>query len=202
MKTVLLVSQGLLHPSWRARKLLRKALEELEGFSLRFVRSMESLPQDLDSYAAMVIYVHHSKISENALNRFAAWVKEGGGVLGVHTATASFKQQLSYFEVMGGRFAGHGPVGRFEIQPVAKSTVFQDIPAFTVKDELYIHELQPGITPHFAAPKDGQKVPVVWTHRYGAGRVCVAVPGHSSRTLENKDYQKVLQQGLLWVSGR
>jgi type 1 glutamine amidotransferase len=80
--------------------------------------------------------------------------------------------------------------------------VFQGIPAFGVKDELYIHELRPGITPHFVTLHDGQTVPVVWTQQYGAGRICVAAPGHSSRTLENKDYQKVLQQGLLWVSGQ
>jgi len=202
MINILLVTQGLFHPSWRARKLLHKILEGLEGFSFHTVNSMESLPQDLENYAAMVIYVHHKKISENALDRFDTFVKTGGGVLGVHTATASFKQQLAYSEIMGGCFTGHGPIERFEIQPLVESAVFQDIPAFSVKDELYIHELQPGITPHFVAPYDGQEVPVVWTHPYGAGRVCVAVPGHFSRTLENKAYQEVLQQGLLWVSGR
>jgi type 1 glutamine amidotransferase len=202
MTRILLVTQGLFHPSLRARKLLRKALEELDGLSFHSVNSMESLPQDLDSYAAMVLYVHHRKISETALNRFDTWVKQGGGVLGIHTATASFKQQLHYSEMMGGRFVGHGRVERFEIQPLAASTVFRDIPAFSVKDELYIHELQPGITPHFVAQHGGQSVPVVWTHQHGAGRICVAVPGHLSRTIKNKDYQKVLQQGLLWVGGR
>lgn len=202
MNKILLVTQGLFHPSLRARKLLRKILEELAGFSFHSVNSMESLPQDLESYAAMVIYVHHQKVSASALNRFATWIKEGGGMLGVHTATASFKQQLPYFEIMGGRFTGHGPVERFEIQPLAESTVFQDIPVFSVKDELYIHELQPGITPHFVTQHSGQTVPVVWTYQYGAGRVCVAVPGHLSRTLQDKNYQEVLQQGLLWVSGQ
>ena len=202
MKRILLVTKGLFHPSWRARKNLRKALAELGGYSFHSVSSMDALPQDLDSYAAMVIYVHHKTISPSALARFDAFVIKGGGVLGIHTATASFKQQLAYSEILGGRFTEHGPVERFEIQPVAESMVFQDIPAFSVRDELYIHELQPGITPHFVTQHRGQTVPVVWTHPYGAGRVCVAVPGHLSRTLENKDYQKVLQQGLLWVSGQ
>lgn len=139
MKRILLVTQGFFHPSWRARLLLQKTLEELTGFSLHSVSSMASLPQDLESYAAMVIYVHHKTISENALNRFATWVKAGGGVLGIHSATASFKQQLPYFEMMGGRFSGHGPVESFEIRPLAESTIFHDIPAFSVKDELYMN---------------------------------------------------------------
>lgn len=202
MGKILLVTQGLFHPSLRARKLLRKILEELEGFSIDSVASMESFPQDLESYAAMVVYVHHKRVSENALGRFDTWVKQGGGVLGVHAATASFKQQRAYSEIMGGRFTGHGRVERFEIQPLAESTVFRDIPAFGVKDELYIHELQPGITPHFVAQHSGETVPVIWTHQYGAGRVCIAVPGHLSRTLKNESYKRVLQQGLLWVCGQ
>jgi type 1 glutamine amidotransferase len=200
MKKILLVSQGLFHPPLRARKLLRKVLEELQVFSFNSVNSMELLPQDLESYAAMVIYLHHKKISKNALNCFDSFVKNGGGVLGVHTATASFKQQRQYFEFMGGRFTGHGPIQKFEINPAPESTVFQDIGAFSIKDELYIHDFQPGITPHFVTMHTGQRVPVVWTYRYGEGRVCYASPGHLSRTFKNKDYAKVLQQGLLWVS--
>jgi type 1 glutamine amidotransferase len=201
MKKILLVTQGLFHPPIRARKLLRKVLEEVAGFSFHATNSMESLPPDLLSYAAMVIYLHHKRITENALNRFDTFVKNGGGVLGVHTATASFKQQLHYFKILGGRFIGHGPVGEFRIKPLAESTVFHDIPAFSIKDELYLHEFQPGITPHLVTQHAGQRVPVVWTYRYGEGRVCIATPGHLSRTFKNKDYNKILQQGLLWVSG-
>lgn len=200
MKKILLVTQGLFHPSLRARQLLRKVLEEVEGLTFHFVNSMEFLPQDLETYTAMVIYLHHKRITENALNRFDTFVKQGGGVLGVHTATASFKQQRHYFEILGGRFIGHGPVKVFELIPLAESTVFLDIPAFSIKDELYLHEFQPGFTPHFVTIHKGQEVPVVWTYRYGEGRVCIATPGHLSRTFKNKDYHKILQQGLLWVS--
>jgi type 1 glutamine amidotransferase len=188
MKKILLVTQGLFHPPIRARKLLRKVLEEVEGKSFHATNSMESLPQDLRSYAAMVIYLHHKRISENALNRFGTYVKNGGGVLGIHTATASFKKQRRYFEILGGRFTWHGPVEKFKIQPLAKSAVFHDIPTFSVKDELYIHELQPGITPHFVTLQNGRIVPVVWTHQYGKGRVCIASPGHLSSTFKNKEY--------------
>lgn len=200
MKKILFVTSGLFHPHLRARKLLRKVLEALEGFTFYSRNSMESLPHDLASYAAMVIYLHHKKISEYTLKRFEAYVKNGGGVLGVHTATASFKKQSQYFEILGGRFIGHGPVEEFKIQPLTKSTVFHDIPTFIIKDELYIHELQPGITPHLVTMHKGQVTPAVWTHQYGEGRVCIASPGHLSRTFKNKEYQKILQQGLIWVS--
>lgn len=200
MKRILLVTSGFFHPSWRARRLLRKVLGELDGYSFDAVNSMEALPQDMEGYAALVIFIHHKEISAGALERFDTYVNDGGGVLAIHSATASFKAQLPYFEIIGGRFIGHGPVEEFEIRPLAESTVFQDIPAFTVNDELYLHELQPGITPHFVTTYEGQEVPMVWTYQYGEGRVCFAGPGHLASTFQNAHFRSVLQQGLTWVS--
>ena len=198
---VLFVSDGIFHPPLLARQVLRKTLAELDGFEFRRIRSMEELPNNLQDYAAMVIYIHHKEISQAALKALDEFVSKGGGILGVHTATASFKQQPDYFEILGGRFTGHGPVERFTIKPVANSDIFTGIPAFAVKDELYIHELQPGIETHFTATHKGQEIPAVWTHHFGQGRVCYAVPGHRTASLQNKTFQKVLQRGLAWVCG-
>jgi type 1 glutamine amidotransferase len=160
---------------------------------------MEKLPNDLSGFFALVVYIHHKIISDGALKTFDAFVSNGGGILGVHTATASFKQQRHYFEILGGRFTGHGPVETFEVRPVSESNIFAGIPAFTVKDELYIHEFQPGNDVHFTANHEGQDVPAVWTRQYGKGRVCYTVPGHTTASMRNKTYQKVLQRGLTWV---
>ena len=199
MKKVLFVTDGIFHPPVFARIALHKTLAQLDGFEFQHTRTLEKLPGNLRDFSAIVIYVHHKKISETALATLDDFVSNGGGVLGVHTATAAFKKQLHYFEILGGRFVGHGPVERFKVKPVAESEIFAGNPAFTVKDELYIHELQPGIMAHFTANHEGQEVPVVWTYQYGEGRVCYAVPGNLTETMRNKTYQKVLQQGLNWV---
>jgi type 1 glutamine amidotransferase len=218
MKKVLLVTDGIFHPPFLARKTLHKTLASSplfqeapfgddkgigvrEGLEFQHVRSMEKLPGDLKDFSALVIYVHHKKISETALSELDEFVSNGGGILGVHTATAAFKQQSHYFEILGGRFIGHGPVEPFEVKPVPESEIFAGIPAFTVKDELYIHELQLGITPHFTVTHEGQEIPIVWTYLYGQGRICYAVPGHRTETMRNETYQKVLRRGLAWVCG-
>lgn len=199
MKKILLVTDGIFHPPFLARKALHKTLAELDGFEFQNVRSMEKLPDDLEDFSALVIYLHHQKISDAALAALDEFVSNGGGILGVHTATAAFKEQMHYFEILGGRFIGHGPIEPFEVRPVPKSEIFAGIPAFTVKDELYIHELQPGITAHFTAMHEGDEVPIVWTYHYGQGRVCYAVPGHRTETMRNEMYHKILQRGLAWV---
>lgn len=200
MKNILLISDGIFHPPYTARLALRKALVAQGGFEFQNVRSMEKLPDDLAHISALVIYIHHQKISEKALKNLDEYVSNGGGILGVHTATAAYKEHLHYFEILGGRFIGHGPVENFEVKRM-NDELFFDIDHFVVKDELYIHELQPGIKPHFTATHEGQDVPVVWTYNYGQGRVCYAVPGHTTGTMLNKTYQKVLHRGLTWVSG-
>ena len=201
MKKVLLVTDGFFHPPLIARKVLHKTLAELDGYEFQHVRSMEKLPGALKVFSALVIYIHHKNISEKALVALDEFVSNGGGILGVHSATAAFQKQLHYFEILGGRFIGHGPIEPFEVKPVAESEIFDDIPVFIVKDELYIHELQPGITPQFTATHEGQETPMVWTYHYGQGRVCYAVPGHRTETMHNATYQNILQRGLIWVCG-
>ena len=195
----LLVTAGIFHPPYRGRQALQRALMRLGGFSFQHICSLEQLPADVETFAALVLYFHHKTISTTALARLDAFVKHGGGVLAIHSATASFKHEPHYFEIIGGRFVGHGPVENFEVKQV-RDDLFGEIGNFIIKDELYLHELQPGIDVHFAAQHNGQAVPVVWTYRYGSGKVCYAVPGHTSGSMQHPAVQEILRRGLKWVS--
>lgn len=175
----------------------------MEGYSMTRASSFEALLEfpDHTTFDALVIYLHHKRISSRALTAFDRFVQNGGGVLAVHSATASFKPTRHYFEILGGRFIGHGPVREIAITAVPSSDgLFTGLPDFRVRDELYLHELQPGIEIRFCAVQDGQTIPVVWTHHYGRGRVCYAGPGHRSSTMNNQTYREVLRRGLAWVS--
>jgi type 1 glutamine amidotransferase len=199
MKKALLVTDGLFHPTLLGRIALHRALQQLKDFSFTHVSSLEELPSDLGVFSAFVLHYHHKTISNIALGKLDQYVKNGGGILAIHAATASFKESLPYFEILGGRFTGHGAVEEFEARRVSDE-IFDGIDSFVVNDELYIHELQPGIQVHFTTPLDGKEVPVLWTYRYGEGKVCYAVPGHRTESMRNKTYQQILQRGLMWVS--
>jgi len=203
MKKVLLITNGIFHPPLLGCLNLRKSISRLVDYQFHNLSSMERLPENLNDYSVMVIYFHHNKISDLALNKFDDFVVNGGGVLAIHSATASFKKTDRFTDILGGKFIGHGPVETFVVTPVApESHIFHGIPEFQVSDELYIHDLQPDIETHFTALHDEVQVPMVWTRNHGSGRVCYTCPGHKSAVFKNPEYQQVLIRGLKWVAGK
>ncbi len=214
MKKVLLITDGIFHPTLLGRLALYKAMGHplpsgvphgngkefgvMKEFQFTHISSLDKLPPTLDIFSALVLHYHHRTISDAAFGRFETYVKGGGGILAIHAATASFKDRRPYFKILGGQFIGHGKVENFELKRV-RDDIFSGIDNFVVKDELYIHELEQGIEVHFIAKHEGNDIPVVWTHRYGKGKICYAVPGHTTESMRNKTYQQVLRRGLAWV---
>jgi type 1 glutamine amidotransferase len=198
---ILLASSGLVHPSWLARRRLKHTLQMMPGYVFQQVASLKVLPQlDMLSFKAIVLYFHHQAISAAALDCLDEFVRRGGGVLAIHSATASFKQEPRYFEILGGRFLTHGAIQTMTVyQITSPDDVFGNAPSFQIKDELYIHELAPEMTIHFEAMHAGKPVPVVWTRRYGAGRVCYAMPGHTAESMQHPMVHHILKRGLAWV---
>jgi type 1 glutamine amidotransferase len=186
-----------------ARWHLHRGLASLPGYRMQRVSSLEALPGlDLDRLCAIVLYFHQKTISATALDALDRYVQGGGGILAVHSATASFKQTDRFFEILGGRFREHGPVEEFEVQPVGgQAGTFGDIPTFAIRDELYLHDYDPEIVVHFQTAVDQRQEPVVWTRHHGAGRVCYAVPGHTSASIRQPQVQAILRRGLRWVCG-
>lgn len=200
MKHVLLVTDGFFHPPLLGRLALRRSLKKMEGYTFQNISSLEALPYlDMPSFSSLVIYLHHTSLSGAALEALDHYASHGGGILGLHSATASFKTCRPYFEIIGGRFTGHGKVSAFSMTPVPNSQIFGGLPAFTVRDELYLHELQAGIQVHFTALYAGKPVPAVWTRRYGKGKICYIVPGHTTGSMQNPALQVVIKRGLEWT---
>jgi hypothetical protein len=129
MKKVLLVTDGIIHPPLWGRMILHKNLAQRHGFAFRHTSSLEKTPADLESFSALVLHYHHKRISHRALKTLAGFVKQGGGILAIHAATASFKETLPYFEILGGRFIGHGPVEGIHAHKV-REDIFEDAADF------------------------------------------------------------------------
>jgi len=197
-KHVLLISAGLFHPSVFARK---RHFEIISGkCTIVQTPSIEGaciLKRGM--FDAVVIYLHRQKISDEALFAIESFTAHGGGLMGIHSATASFKQSRDWFNLMGGRFVSHEEVIPFTC--ISKGSEIFTPESFTVQDELYIHETRPGISVSYTTEKSGKAVPVVWTQNYGKGRVCYIEPGHVAASLDVPEVATIIREGLSWVCG-
>lgn len=200
---VVLISSGWYHPSLFARAALRSALAAVPGVEIQRAARLEALTRlDLSRFAAIVLYIHHKQASEAALSALNRYVTEGGGLLAVHSAAASFKQQPKYYDILGGRFVGHGPVEQFTVEDSdARDPIFGQVDSFSVRDELYRHEWKPENRVHFHIGTEGEREPFVWTRAHGGGRVCYAAFGHTAESLKHPAVRAILRRGLLWACG-
>ncbi|MFZ4615123.1 MAG: ThuA domain-containing protein [Rectinemataceae bacterium] len=214
---IILVDSGLFHPSLLARGRLLGLLKESNCEQILRVASLSALPADLSAWNVIVLYFHAAMAPESAISRLWSFVRAGGGILAIHSATASFKKQEAFGTLLGGHFAGHDAVGDCLLEPAGSDGPFAGLPAFRVRDEMYFHDLEPDIDIAFTARRCGSNgqpggldgrlpgvnppIPAVWTRRVGAGRVCHACPGHRAATLDNADYRRLILRGLSWAAG-
>lgn len=201
MKKVLLVTQGTDHPPVLAQRTLSRLMKIQEKYDIEQIPSPEHFPDDLDRFIAMVLYYHLDKVSDRDLAIFERFVAKGGGILALHSATASFMNSALYFKILGGKFVEHDVITEFLLSPVKGTAIFPDLPEFAVEDELYIHETEPDIQVHITTNLAGEQIPVAWTHRYEKGRIFYASPGHLTETMHNPHYQEVILRGLSWACG-
>ncbi|HSV95843.1 MAG TPA: ThuA domain-containing protein [Spirochaetota bacterium] len=198
-KRILVISDGIVHPSIRARWNFRQLLTGMDEIECVFSSSIGSLRSLSDGgFDALAVYLHRGAIPDDALRALEDFVRGGGGFLPVHSASASFKTKSRWFEVIGGRFIGHGKIGPFTLRGIEQE-IFGGIRDFTVKDELYLHDYDTANTVHFVTDTAKGAEPQVWTRSYGRGRVCYFAPGHCAPTMRNPGAVEVLERGLRWV---
>ena len=200
--SVLLVSDGLVHPNLIARLRLRQALDCAPGFRFQQVRSLEKLVGlKAAAYPAMVLYFHHKRISAAALAALEAYTRQGGGLLAIHSAAASFKQESDYTKIIGGRFVRHGPIRAYTVYPALDADpIYGGIAPFTLRDELYRHEWEAGNRVHFNVQVDGESEPLVWTRSYGQGRVAYCAAGHTASSFQQAGIRQILARSLRWLT--
>ncbi len=200
-KNCLLISDGYIHPSILARRELQTALDKLSAFTFRRAKSLEKIVgMDLADVAAIVLYIHHDQLSDDALAKLESFVANGGGLLALHSASASFKQNDAYFKLLGGRFITHGRIHKFSVLFFDEAdALFGKRTNFTVTDELYRHNVEPDITIHLITKVENENEPVMWTRLHKKGRVAYLALGHRAAVWRQPAVGDILQTSLNWL---
>src|SRR6267142_1232369 len=144
-----------------------------------------------------------------------AFVRDGKGCGGVHSATDTLYTWQEYGELIGVYFNGrpwyHAVAVRVEY---AANTIAKDLaPSFRITDEIYqfrnfsrdrVHVLMSLDTTSVdlnapeVAREDGD-FPLAWRRNYGQGRVFYTALGHFSETWLDERFQTMLLNALIWL---
>lgn len=173
----------------------------------------------LKDYAAVVFYTTGElPISDQQKQDLLAWIKGGGGLVGVHSATDTFYKWPEYGEIMGGYFDNHpwheevGVIVEDRTHPSTKHLPER----FRITDEIYQHRNWSRDNVHVLVKLDPESVDLTkkgvnrtdkdfglsWTNTYGEGRSFYTAFGHRKEVWDDPRFQTHLVEGIRWAMNR
>lgn len=184
---VLYVSEGLFHPTKRSQNLVGKYIKEYfaTSDSIKHIKTNGLIREDLDGYGLVILYFHIKQDDVGAINQIESYVAKGGTVIGIHGVCASYKKSQTWFDIFGGKFKTHPPVGELHIG--------ED----KIIDEMYLFDLlESNIL--LESYLDGEKEPCIWRNRYKKGVAYYYALGHDNGAVKNSVFKKYLYLTLYY----
>jgi len=179
-------------------------LSGIKGVSFVYTSDINDLASlKLGLYTSVILYFQKSGISDSALEAMESFVFNGGGLMAIHSASASFKQSERYYNLIGGKFVSHGKIADFKVKPLKKpSGLFKGITGFNVFDELYLHRYKEDVSVHFYTEVDKRKEPVVWTRELGKGKIAYCSLGHCAPIFKVPQVKQIIEHSVRWINSR
>lgn len=200
---VLFVVGGPHHDSPELYAMLKMILEDTGDFAVNVTYDRnEFAPANISQYDLVLIYTTGHDLTPEQEHGLIGFVEKGGGLVGIHSATDSFKNSDAYWQLMGGRFTGHGGA-TFTVKLTGKRHVIcETLSEFEITDETYMHAFHPKskLVTLMRREMDGE--PVSWVQYVGKGRVFVTGLGHGKEAWSNPAFQQMITRALLWANGR
>ncbi len=160
------------------------------------------LPERIKNYDLVVIHTTGGKLTNAQAEGLAKFVEAGGGVVGVHSASDSFKNSDRYWQLIGGRFSGHGH-GTYKVEFVDEwHPITVGLSDFEITDESYQHTYHPKADLHVIAKKRGDDRNMAWVKSVGRGRLVYLANGHGVPAFKCAAFQKLLVNAMYWAARR
>lgn len=174
--------------------------------------------ENLAQYQAVVFSNSNNEAFANPAQSkaFTSYIENGGGFVGIHSASGSERTNPDFKRILGGTFKWHTPNQKFTVVVADKNhPATASLPAeWKRKDEGYLCEMVPGLrvllemdTTTVANPPrekwvlkfEGNRFPLAWCHQVGKGRSFYTALGHDKEDYADPSFRKHIQGGILWV---
>lgn len=213
--------KGYVHDNLAASVAALRELGDAHGFAVDATDDPAVFhPDSLRRYDALVFANTNNDVFTDPAQREAlqAYVRGGGGVVGIHSASGTERHWPWFAGLMGGRFVRHAPRQDFTARVVDRShpsTGFLPGTWPILDDECYyVQEINPGIRVLLAADLAsvsdgargdypgrvfGDRFPIAWYQTFDGGRQWYTSLGHRSAHYDDPLFRRHLLGGLQWV---
>lgn len=223
-KMKVLILTGVNNHKWvLTTPVLRDILEQTGRFEVRV--NEEGRGNGPETFAPYDVLLLNYNAQPSAWWDFRArealldFVRNGKGLVSYHASNNAFNGWDEYDKLIGGTWratAGHAPYHTYTVKIVdLQNPIMQGMPeTFPETDELY-HGLtmQPNIhvlataydDPHNCSKNGkscgtGKEEPLIWTLKYGSGRVFQTALGHDVHSMEGAGFRVTLIRGTEWAA--
>jgi len=159
---------------------------------------------DFFKYDATIFFSQEGNLSTIQEENLLKFIGSGKGFVGLHGASASFKFNQKYFEMLGGRFVSHKDLQEFLIKIVDKKhEITQNLEDFYFKDEPYRHDFSFGKDIRILAEAqyydENNPEPIMWVKNYKKGRIFFCSLGHRTVSLKEPIFQTIIKRAVQWA---
>jgi hypothetical protein len=219
----LILSGGIFHPFEKTSNQLAALFEPL-GIDSTVTEDVEAGVADLSSYDLLTVNALRWRmqgekydeyrdewafsLSPEGRQSLGAFVRGGGGLIGVHTASICFDDWPEWGDMLGGNWiwgtSHHPPPQRFRVDVSNPSHPLTDgLAGFDVEDEVYSElSVHSDVYPLLCSSGETGAQPLAWSFHCGQGRVVYDALGHDEASIAQAEHARFLKRSALWVLGR
>jgi putative membrane-bound dehydrogenase-like protein len=200
LKVLFLGDNGLHKPAERLRPFAPVMMNR--GIQIVYTEDLGALRlENLKRYDAVMIYGNIETISPGSEQALLDYVAQGGGLVALHSASASFRNSDRLIALIGAQFQRHGPIAAFRTRLIAPTNpVTQGFSGFESTDEPYEHTKHNEQNRTILEVRESE--PYTWTRTEGKGRVFYTAWGHDERTWTTSGFQDLVERGIRFAAGQ
>ncbi|HEX7055967.1 MAG TPA: ThuA domain-containing protein [Bacilli bacterium] len=203
------------HEPQKVAEIFRDMLVK-EHFAVEVADSLEAFAdaEKLKNLDLIIPIWTMGRIEQQLVNNVSIAVQGGVGLAGCHGGMCdAFRENVDWQFMTGGQWVAHpGNDGVEYIVNIrhSSSALVEGIQDFPVKSEQYYLHVDPAVEvlattrfPTVPGPHSLNKavdMPVVWTKRWGVGRVYYNSLGHHADIIEIPEVKELMRRGFLWCA--
>ncbi|CAM4169488.1 ThuA domain-containing protein [Paenibacillus alkaliterrae] len=199
---------------WHPGTTVKQGLEPLgtEGFQFEFIQHASEWTRIWMDGQDAVVLAKSNQISardkmpwltDEIQAHFVDYVEQGKGLLVLHSGTVGYREERTFFELIGGVFNMHPEACQVTMSYTDEAMLpIETAKSFSMHDEhYYVEVIDERIHVFLTSTSEHGTQPAGWVREQGKGRVCVLTPGHFLEALKHPDYQAAIAGALKWCSG-